>query len=52
MLTVRQRASPNFDPRPPGQAVDILLLHYTAMESAEAALLAHRCQTWNSNATR
>ncbi len=38
MLTVRERASPNFDPRSPGQAVDILLLHYTGMVSAEAAL--------------
>ena len=30
--------SPNFDDRPSGQAVDILLLHYTGMPSAEAAL--------------
>lgn len=30
--------SPNFDARPAEQAVDILLLHYTGMESAQAAL--------------
>ncbi|MBX6321626.1 MAG: N-acetylmuramoyl-L-alanine amidase [Rhodospirillaceae bacterium] len=35
---MRERPSPNFDERPPGQAVDILLLHYTEMESAAAAL--------------
>ncbi len=32
------RPSPNHDARPTGQTVDILLLHYTDMESAEAAL--------------
>jgi len=32
------RPSPNHDARPPGQPVDILLLHYTDMASAEAAL--------------
>ncbi|HSR72395.1 MAG TPA: N-acetylmuramoyl-L-alanine amidase [Kiloniellales bacterium] len=32
------KPSPNFDDRPSGQAVDILLLHYTGMPSAEAAL--------------
>ena len=32
------RPSPNHDARPAGQRVDILLLHYTDMESAEAAL--------------
>jgi len=32
------RPSPNHDARPDGQPVDILLLHYTDMESAEAAL--------------
>jgi N-acetylmuramoyl-L-alanine amidase len=32
------RPSPNQDARPAGQRVDILLLHYTDMESAEAAL--------------
>ncbi len=38
MPTVVERPSPNHDARPEGQAVDILLLHYTDMESAEAAL--------------
>ncbi len=33
------RPSPNHDARPAGQPVDILLLHYTDMESAEAALV-------------
>ena len=32
------RPSPNHDARPAGRAVDILLLHYTGMESAAAAL--------------
>lgn len=32
------RPSPNHNDRPEGQAVDILLLHYTGMQSAEAAL--------------
>jgi N-acetylmuramoyl-L-alanine amidase len=32
------RPSPNHDARPAGQTVDILLLHYTDMESAAAAL--------------
>jgi N-acetylmuramoyl-L-alanine amidase len=32
------RPSPNHDPRPPGQTIDILLLHYTDMDSAAAAL--------------
>ena len=30
--------SPNFDDRPAGKPVDMLLLHYTGMENAEAAL--------------
>lgn len=30
--------SPNFDPRPKGQAIDILLLHYTGMRTAAEAL--------------
>ena len=38
MPDMRERPSPNFDARPPGQAVDILLLHYTGMQTAEAAL--------------
>jgi N-acetylmuramoyl-L-alanine amidase len=32
------RPSPNFDPRPEGQVVDMLVLHYTGMPSAEEAL--------------
>lgn len=32
------RPSPNHDARPAGSPVDILLLHYTGMETAEAAL--------------
>lgn len=31
--------SPNFDERPPGGPIDCLVLHYTGMQSAEAALL-------------
>ncbi len=38
MSLVIECPSPNFDARPPGQAVDILLLHYTGMASAAAAL--------------
>jgi N-acetylmuramoyl-L-alanine amidase len=30
--------SPNFQPRPAGSPVDMLVLHYTGMQSAEAAL--------------
>jgi N-acetylmuramoyl-L-alanine amidase len=37
-MPVTDRPSPNHDARPHGQAVDILLLHYTDMASAEAAL--------------
>ena len=37
-MTTIERPSPNHNARPEGQAVDILLLHYTGMESAEAAL--------------
>lgn len=33
-----ERPSPNHDVRPAGQAVDILLLHYTGMKTAAAAL--------------
>ena len=33
-----ERPSPNRDARPPGQAIDILLIHYTGMPSAAAAL--------------
>lgn len=38
MAQIRDRPSPNFDQRPDGQAVDILLLHYTGMRSAAEAL--------------
>ncbi len=37
-LPITERPSPNHDARPAGQAVDILLLHYTGMESGAAAL--------------
>ena len=37
-LPIHERPSPNHDARPEGQAVDILLLHYTGMASGEAAL--------------
>ncbi|HIC80787.1 MAG TPA: N-acetylmuramoyl-L-alanine amidase [Kiloniellaceae bacterium] len=37
-LPILQRPSPNHDPRPHGQSVDILLLHYTGMQSGAAAL--------------
>ncbi|MBT3701650.1 MAG: N-acetylmuramoyl-L-alanine amidase [Alphaproteobacteria bacterium] len=33
----RELASPNHDSRQPGQRVDMLLIHYTGMETAEAA---------------
>jgi N-acetylmuramoyl-L-alanine amidase len=35
---VIERPSPNHDPRRAGAPIDILLLHYTGMETAEAAL--------------
>jgi len=38
MPLVIESPSPNFDARPDGQAIDILLLHYTGMVSATAAL--------------
>ncbi len=38
MPLVIETPSLNFDARPEGQAIDILLLHYTGMESAAAAL--------------
>ena len=34
---MREAPSPNHDARPPGGAVDILLVHYTGMPTAEAA---------------
>ncbi len=36
-ITCIERPSPNFNERPDGRAVDILLLHYTGMESGEVA---------------
>ena len=35
----REIASPNHDSRQPGQRIDMLLLHYTGMETAEDAFL-------------
>ncbi len=35
---VKSQPSPNFDNRPTGTAVDILVFHYTGMETAQAAL--------------
>lgn len=35
---IRERPSPNHDARPAGRAVDMLILHYTGMPDAEAAL--------------
>ncbi len=35
---VRERPSPNHDERPADEPVDILVLHYTGMQSAEAAI--------------
>ncbi len=37
-MTPAQRPSPNFDDRPSATTIDMLVLHYTGMESAEAAL--------------
>ncbi|HAH09734.1 MAG TPA: N-acetylmuramoyl-L-alanine amidase [Alphaproteobacteria bacterium] len=37
-MTIIQRPSPNFDARHPDKPVSLLVLHYTGMESAEAAL--------------
>lgn len=37
-INVLQCPSPNHGPRPDGAAVDMLILHYTGMESASAAL--------------
>lgn len=38
MQKIIERPSPNHDARPDGTAVDILLLHYTGMQTAEDAL--------------
>lgn len=35
---MRERVSPNHDLRPPGTPIDTLVLHYTGMQSAAAAL--------------
>ena len=37
-LNIIERRSPNHDERPPGAAIDILVLHYTGMKTAEEAL--------------
>jgi N-acetylmuramoyl-L-alanine amidase len=37
-LELQEIRSPNHDERPPAQPVDILLLHYTGMQSAQAAI--------------
>jgi N-acetylmuramoyl-L-alanine amidase len=37
-MALIERPSPNFDPRPEGMPVDILVLHYTGMRTAEEAL--------------
>ena len=38
MAEIAEFPSPNFDARPEGQGIDILLLHYTGMKSAQAAI--------------
>jgi N-acetylmuramoyl-L-alanine amidase len=38
-LEIIDRPSPNQDARPEGQVIDTLVLHYTGMESGEAALV-------------
>ena len=37
-MDIIERASPNFDPRPPRVAIDMVVLHYTGMPNADAAL--------------
>lgn len=37
-MQVLSALSPNFDERAPGKAIDMLVLHYTGMESMQAAL--------------
>lgn len=37
-LEIIQKSSPNFDERPDGMSADLLLLHYTGMQSGSAAL--------------
>ena len=38
MISFRDRPSPNFDSRPDGAPIDMLVLHYTGMKTAAAAL--------------
>jgi len=62
MPIVTDRPSPNFDDRAPGTPIDILLLHYTGMKTAEAALArlcdpaakvsAHYCIAEDGTCTR
>jgi len=62
MAPLIDRPSPNFDTRAAGQPIDILLLHYTGMETGEAALSrmcdpaakvsAHYCIDEDGNCTR
>jgi len=37
-LNIRERLSPNFNERPKGAAIDMIVLHYTGMQSAEGAI--------------
>ena len=37
-LPIQERPSPNWDARPQGMPIDMLILHYTGMPSAQAAL--------------
>lgn len=37
-VTVRDAPSPNQDDRPPGTPIDVLLLHYTGMQTGQAAI--------------
>lgn len=38
MTDIVEMPSPNFDPRPEGAAIDILVMHYTGMRTAQEAL--------------
>ncbi len=38
LVDIRELPSPNHDARPPGVPIDMLILHYTGMKSAQAAL--------------
>ena len=38
MIRIRDLTSPNFDDRPNGGVIDMLVIHYTGMRSAEAAI--------------